>query len=280
QHLTASLAPIGLNAHFRAICVGFALNNLLPFRAGELARCVYLAREGAVRAPTLMGTVLVERLFDFAGLGFLAAVFLGLRGVSVLGIEASRAATLLPAFLLLPAAALALLPRLTPARVERLAGPGTRLLGKRIGHSLLSFLRDVAAGSGVLRTRGALLPICLLTIACWLSSVPPMWAAIQGLDVVLPLAPEGAALFDASAALTVWVAAGVALPAAPGFVGPYHAACWLALKAYGVPKGTAVAVGTLAHGVFWIGTTLPGLVALWLRGDRLDSSLGEAGQSE
>ena len=60
----------------------------------------------------------------------------------------------------------------------------------------------------------------------------------------------------------MWVGAAVAIPSAPGFFGPYHAACWVALAPFGVPKELAIALGTLAHGVFWLTTTLAGLVVL------------------
>jgi hypothetical protein len=59
------------------------------------------------------------------------------------------------------------------------------------------------------------------------------------------------------------LAAAVALPAAPGFFGLYHAACKATLVQFGVPAMTAVTIGTLCHGVFWV--TLTALGALVLR---------------
>jgi uncharacterized membrane protein YbhN (UPF0104 family) len=74
----------------------------------------------------------------------------------------------------------------------------------------------------------------------------------------------------------VWVAAAVALPAAPGFFGPYHAACRYALAPLGVPKELALALGTLAHGIFWIATNLIGLAALRGRAQRLRDAVSGA----
>jgi len=74
----------------------------------------------------------------------------------------------------------------------------------------------------------------------------------------------------------VWVGLAVALPSAPGFVGPFHAACRAALVPLGVPKAQALALGTLAHGVFWVTITGLGLVVLRFRGGHLEDALSAA----
>ena len=73
--------------------------------------------------------------------------------------------------------------------------------------------------------------------------------------------------------ILVWVGAAVALPSAPGFLGPFHAACWVALRPFGVPKELALALGTLTHAVFWVTLTALGLAVLRIRGGSLDSAL-------
>jgi hypothetical protein len=62
---------------FSPLMAGFALNSLLPARAGEFARAVILNRtENLPLAPTF-ATIIVERLFDMITLlGLLAAVVL------------------------------------------------------------------------------------------------------------------------------------------------------------------------------------------------------------
>ena len=57
----------------------------------------------------------------------------------------------------------------------------------------------------------------------------------------------------------------VALPSAPGFIGPYHYACKLALEGFGIPPETAIALGTLIHAVFWVSLTGLGLLVLRAR---------------
>ena len=57
----------------------------------------------------------------------------------------------------------------------------------------------------------------------------------------------------------------MALPAAPGFFGLYHAATKFALLRFGVDAKTAVALGTVVHAIMWVTVTLTGLLVLRLR---------------
>ena len=72
----------------------------------------------------------------------------------------------------------------------------------------------------------------------------------------------------------------VALPSAPGFLGPYHLAAREALRRFGVSEELALAVGTLSHAVFWVTTTAIGLAVLRFRGTRLDELATEAADAD
>lgn len=266
QILTRDLGELSFAAHFRAVAVGFMANNLLPFRVGELARCWVLARGSAVGAPALFGTVVVERLFDFAGLGFLAFCWMAARGTGVVGGTGSYLLGIALVVFVLPLLLVLVLQWIPGPRVAGFAG---RILGgswPQLGERLSGFLEELIRGGRSLRDPRAFGRVFALTLVCWLlASVPPFWAALRGVGW-----EAGAAeLLEAAGAMTVWVAAGVAVPSVPGFFGPYHAACWLALEAYGVPKATAVAVGTVAHLTFWTVTTGVGLLSLRVAGTSL-----------
>jgi len=112
----------------------------------------------------------------------------------------------------------------------------------------------------------------LYSALLWLViSVVPFAAALSALHIDLgsPLRS-----LEAAYAILIWVGAAVALPSAPGFLGPYHAACWIALRPFGVPKELAIALGTLSHLVFWVTSTLLGLAALRFSGAPLGELRG------
>jgi glycosyltransferase 2 family protein len=265
--LARGVADVPTSAAFRATAIGFLVNNVLPLRVGEIVRIWWLAREVGAPAAALLGTWILERAIDLVFVLGLAALVIGSevgRGVLLLAAAAPLAATL--ALRRWPGPALRLVRRiacavLSPARAERVTG----LAGA------------VAQGLRSLRGRGDFLRMAVLTVLLWgVAAVIPFWAAIAalGIDLGGPLAElRGAVL------VLVYVAAAIALPAAPGFFGPYHAACRLALTPLGVPKEMALALGTLAHAVFWVGITALGLLALRGGAQRLREAVSEAERS-
>ena len=63
---------------FRALVVGFTVNNLLPFRMGEVARAYLLARWGSVPYGATVASLVVERVLDGLSLSLLLLVALWL----------------------------------------------------------------------------------------------------------------------------------------------------------------------------------------------------------
>jgi uncharacterized protein (TIRG00374 family) len=61
---------------FAANAVGFMVTFLLPGRLGEIVKPLYCARKEGVRAGFVLGTVVVERIFDILTVCFLLGAFL------------------------------------------------------------------------------------------------------------------------------------------------------------------------------------------------------------
>jgi len=262
--LARGVTDVPVGAAFRATAIGFMLNNLLPLRIGELVRVWWLAREVGSSVPALLGTWMLERVIDAVFLLGLASFVVGGevgRGVLLAAAAGPLAATL--ALRRWPGPALRVLRRmaglvLAPARADRLTG---------IAGAVAKGLASLRGGRDFAHVLG-------LTFLLWgVAVVIPFWAALASLGIDL-----GGWLGSLRGAflILVYVAAAVALPAAPGFFGPYHAACRYALTPLGVPKELALALGTLAHAVFWIGTTAIGLAALRGGSQRLREAVSEA----
>jgi hypothetical protein len=260
RHLTDALAPIGRGTLVRGQAVGFMANNVFPLRIGEVFRAWYVARETTASGAAIFGTVIVERVVDAIVVLGLAAMVLGLGGAKAAGLETRT--------VLLPLLALAMAPlgfvlalRIAPARLIELGSRiWDRLLPETAAERLATGLRHLADGLRGLRGGASLAWVAGYSLVLWLVvSMVPFAATLVALDVDLGSSGQ---LFLASYALLMWVGAAVAIPSAPGFFGPYHAACWVALAPFGVPKEMAIALGTLAHGVFWLTTTLSGLLVM------------------
>src|SRR5207237_10002072 len=63
---------------FRALVVGFTVNNLLPLRMGEVARAYLLARWAGVAYGATIASLVVERVLDGLSLAVLLLVALWL----------------------------------------------------------------------------------------------------------------------------------------------------------------------------------------------------------
>lgn len=255
RHLAAALGPLPYGVAYRATAIRFMGNNVFPFRLGELAGAWFAARDAGGSAAAWFGTIVLERAFDMAAIMSLA-VFLLADQIALP--PAARALAFVP---VLGVAGL----RVWPAALLGAARSVARaLLPGRLAASLLGLMENVAAGLAGIRDLRGLALVLAHTVALWgVAATLPFYLAQRALGVAL-----GSFGADYLAALKTMVGVGiaVALPQAPGFLGTYHLASSSVLTALGVPETTALAIGTLAHAIFWISITGFGLIAL--RGSR------------
>src|SRR5205823_8773909 len=103
QRLLAPIHLVRVPRMFAYLAVGYAANNVLPARLGELVRSHYLGdREGISRTTTL-GTVVVERVVDTAvvvSIASLSIVVLQVRGLVASAVLFGLAVTALGVVLL------------------------------------------------------------------------------------------------------------------------------------------------------------------------------------
>jgi len=259
-HLTRGLTDVTQGTMFRGTAVGFMANNLFPLRMGEFVRAWFVAREVGASRAAIFGTVIVERIVDAAIVGGMAAALVGLGGAAAAGLDGRAVLIPLLALALVPLAGVVAL-RAAPERGIDLVTRATgRLLPARWSTQLRSVFENLVEGLRGLRGANSFAWVVFHSLFIWVVISPvPVLAALWALEIDLgPPERTVAAVY----ALLVWVGVAVAIPSAPGFFGSYHAACWVALAPFGVPKEEAIALGTVAHGVFWLTTTGVGLVVL------------------
>jgi hypothetical protein len=250
-------------------------NNIFPLRMGEVIRSWSLSREVGVRPAAVFGTVILERVIDTSMVILLAALGLAIQGAGSES-DLARGAILLLPVALAPMIGLVCL-RVAPDRFIAFAAWMLRPFPEKFEKFVTKALGRFSEGLGALKGGTHLFWIGFHSLVIWLIfSTIPILAGFWALDIEL-----GSPMETLIAAWITLAAVGmaVAIPSAPGFFGTYHAACRLALKPFGVSPESAVALGTLAHGVFWVTLTLLGLMVLRSRhtslGD-LESTSGSA----
>ncbi|MDH4016721.1 MAG: flippase-like domain-containing protein [Actinomycetota bacterium] len=263
RHLTDPITPIPTVALFRAASIGFLANNLLPLRMGEIIRSVTLANEAGVSRSAILGTVVIERVLDVVAVLLLAAASLSWVGSQsdAAGILQEGSILLLPVALA-PLAVLAAL-RLWPETLIAAAVWCLRPAPTRARELAERVLRGFSDGLGALGRGGHLFWIAFHSALIWLvASTGPMligfWAF--GPEVVSFDSPWE--MIVTSWVLLAAVGVAVALPSAPGFIGPYQLAFQAVLVRFGVDPAEALAMGVLVWAAFWLTLTLQGVVVL------------------
>jgi len=254
------LDPVAAGVPFgplwRATAVGMMANNVLPARAGELARAYALAREEPrVPVATAFASIAVDRVFDLIVLLLLMLVAPfdpafppggTVYGQSVPALASGGIVAVIA--LMVGLYGLLALPDLA----ERVFRAIARRALPRFEARGAAALRSFAAGLGVLRSPGRFASVFLWTLAHWLLAAWSLWLGFQAVGIT---APFTAALF-----LNGVSSLASAVPSSPGFFGVFESVSKVALRLYGVPATLAVSWALGYHVLTFIPITVFGAV--------------------
>ena len=198
---------------FATTMVGFLAINTLPARLGELVRAYALARSERIKTGTVLGSVVIERIFDLAALiGFWALSLLfapyppWFRWSGYLTIALSVTVTaglwLLHASHHVPSSFGSRLKRLLPARLKA-----------PVQRPVASF----AEGLRVLGKPSTVAYAGLLTLVMWIVTGAIFLVVGQSMKLSLPL--------WSPLLLSFIVCVAIMLPASPGFIGVLEGSC-------------------------------------------------------
>jgi uncharacterized protein (TIRG00374 family) len=255
RFLLKAIKPLPLGDLIALVCIGYAGNNIYPFRSGELLRILLLQRQFGVALARGTITVVVERVFD--GLVLISFVLLPLLSLDLSSPEVRTAAAIAaPPFLL--ALALFFVVAARPNLLRALLRWLSRWLPGSLQGPLTTLTEDVITGLSGLRTPLDLAGTVIFSFVAW--------ALKASVCLVVAWA------FDLDAGyLVMLVVVGVVnlaglIPASPGQFGVFEALTSLVLVAAGVPEVQALAFALTVHMVIWLPVTLLGLFFLLQRG--------------
>jgi hypothetical protein len=126
---------------------------------------------------------------------------------------------------------------------DRVAGKVIPLMG--------SFIQGLRLSS----RPGELLALLLSSLLIWAFAVWPVDLLLRSFGIVLPV--------TASMFIMVFLVFAVMVPASPGYVGTYHAACVYSLMAFNIQKEKALSVALIIHGVSFFPVIIAGFYYLW-----------------
>jgi hypothetical protein len=240
--------PLGTTAN--AMLVGYLFNNVLPARAGEPARVVTLSRRAGVPAAEVVGTVLIERIFDvFALLMIFLVAQPWLPHVS--WIRGAAIAAIVLAVALAGAVVTLTVWGERPLRI--LLGPALRLPFVSAAR-LDAIIDELMSGLAGLRHVGVALGALAWTAVAWLLTAVSCWLAARAFPLHLG--------FDAGVLVTSAIGLSMILPSPPAALGVYEAATVLALQAYGLSHSQVLPYALVLHALNFVPFVAVGLGVL------------------
>ena len=213
--------------------IGYFLNNILPFRAGDLARAKLLSSNSAsIKFSFLIGSLVAEKIIDLWIVG-LFSIFLILFGFNnVLGLEFSIGILLLyiiTSFIIF----------------------GNNSLANKM-QKQFSITKNFI--DGYLLVSKNKIKLCGISILLWCSFVAYMYALLKSVNIDLS--------FQQYIGITVIASIVTSLPIAPAAIGTYHLAVIYFLSLYGIGIDQSQTAAILLHSVFLVYTIILGYIYL------------------
>jgi glycosyltransferase 2 family protein len=244
--------PIG--PLWRSIAIGAMANNLIPARAGEIARAYAVTRETPVSFASALASLAVDRLFDMVvllGLGLAAVLDPTFpRGARVAGQTLGHLAQGSIVLVILLVGGLYLL-AIFPSQLVRAFEIFARRVSPTVEERGKSALLRFSAGLSVLKSPGRFLAVLAWTTAHWLMNALAFWLGFLAVGIHLG--------FSGALFIQLLIAMGVALPSAPGFFGVFEKLATVGLAIYGVSATAATSWAIGFHILSFIPITVIGI---------------------
>lgn len=234
--------------------IGYLFNNILPFRAGEIARTVVVAQRGKMPLFHVGASVLAERLLDTMTVVLLLGLILPLVGGSVVLIGSG---TLLGIISVIGLTVIVLAARF-PAAGDRLICLLPAKLGFLTRDRIQGFWAEIMSGLRPLKDLRFVLKTFGWSIISWAVSIGMYWCVLFSFH-------SDASLIEATF-LVVALSLSATVPSSPGYVGVFQ---FVGQQALVLPFGgkydpsTALAIVLAAHLVYLVVPSLLGIVGLW-----------------
>lgn len=236
---------------------GYLLNNLFPFRLGELGRAIFMGEAAHTTIFFVLSTIMLERLIDLA----LAAALLLVSIPLVLELNWARPVGI--SALLAVVAGLVILFVLARSR-ERWQPWLDQKMSRwpRLNRTLQPWLESLLDGFAVLNQPSQFFLAFVALLASWGLAIAEYSVLLRG---ILPEAELWWGFFVLGVA-----AVGVALPSAPASLGVFEATIVGGLALLGVPGAVALAFAILAHLIHVVVTGMIGMYGFFREGQTIN----------
>lgn len=241
---------------FWSLCAGYLLNNLLPFRMGELGRAFLLSRKTDMKFMEILPTVVIERVVD---LGFSAAILLAALPYVVKVEGSERVGYIVAGVVVVGLFIMFILARNNQWALDLFHKMSARWPPlQRMGGS---FLESFFTGLGVLTNGWLFLRFLFWMALNWGLAIVSYYFIIAAF---FPQANTAWAMFGLGMA-----AFGGAIPSLPGGVGTFEGVFTLAMQLLSGDESTSFAVALTARFYNYLNVGVLGGIGLSREGETL-----------
>ena len=231
--LLDSPSNIKLNKYISTTHIGYFLNNILPFRAGDLGRAKLLSNHSnKIRFSFLLGSLVAEKIIDLWMIGFFSIYLIFFGFNDVLGLKFSIGILLLYI-------------------ITSLIIFGNNSVVNNIQNKF-SITKNFV--DGYLLVSKNKLKLGIVSLLLWSSFVVYMVALLKSINIHLS--------FEQYIGITIITGIVTSLPIAPAAIGTYHLAVIYFLSLYGIGIEQSQTAAILLHSIFLLYTIILGYIYL------------------
>jgi uncharacterized protein (TIRG00374 family) len=252
---------------FAGNAVGFAVTSLFPGRLGELIKPLYLAQKEDLKKGFVIGTVVVERMFDLFSMCFLLGVFFVSRPLytSIFNIEIKKEAYSNLALWGIIGMAIAVIILIVTLclyffkeKTLKIIAFFLKPLSQKWRDLIMSLIDEFIEGLKFFHSVGAVFVYIFWSLVVWISITFFYWVWLIAFDIRVPFFYVFPFVF-----LTML---GASIPT-PGMIGGFdYFSKYGLISLYGVEANLAVGMTLVVHAIQLAVTYVVGYGILWKEG--------------
>ncbi|MEX0812142.1 MAG: lysylphosphatidylglycerol synthase transmembrane domain-containing protein [Chitinophagales bacterium] len=241
-----NISKLNFGLLIKSIVLGFAGNNLIPARGGELLRMEYFSKKTKIGRTTSFASIVLEKILDASVLLFFlfcANLLLEARNEAIANTIKLASLFVLPVVLTL--VILRIKGHIFIHRIQQNEHKIFKLLGSK--------LEEVYSALLFLKFDRRTIQVIVLSLMIWLLEGLVFIIGIQSIGIDQLVFPIG------MIALCI-VNFGILIPSSPGYIGVFQAAILIALGSFGISETDSLAAAIIIHSSQFIPITLIGLM--------------------
>lgn len=240
QMLISSQNRIKLLPAFDSLVSGYAINNVLPLRAGEVFRLFITKLKTGIPKSTVLGTLIIERVWDALALLFLAVISLFLTQPKNVPINVINLSAMIFGIITLLIVIIIVFDQ-----------PILTLLKKiKISDQIIEKIARLVGSFKNLRNLPVLILSIIFSILVWTAEATTYFIIAKSLAVDIS--------FIQMLLVMAILNFGILIPSSPGYIGTFEYFTILGMSTFGINRTDAASFAIILHIAQFIPITLYG----------------------